>query len=419
MINSFFCLFVVLLRLAFFGCTTSTTTTRSSSSSSMGMHSFIPLGNLIVDVVIAHTPNVIYLFFRFWKNAIADRPRHRNHANRDHRIEKYDAGTMIILPHWPPNWRPWRRRANRAVRTNGGVARVPRCWPRPPVKHTCTVPFTIPPNENPKSCPGEGEPYRKRFGRINASETFTCHANFSPSFFLADSFLENDALRHVRERFFQGELPHPTAGTTKDPTKSKLAHRSLTLPDCLNRVDARLRRIVIKACTNSYAATTVIERFETFLVRAFTGQPCGWKEDDRGGVDESTTTATTVTTTTTILLEPPTITDRHDSDQKTIRFYFDNDPASSTAGFHRLLLVAVCQFHGLASVSKTIDIQIGQHSSARGLTVTGSLKNVETAQFRLVDAVAKKNAVAASGAPDAGNDMSRMVERVGEMALRV
>jgi hypothetical protein len=74
------------------------------------------------------------------------------------------------------------------------------------------------------------------------------------------------------------------------------------------------------------------------------------------------------------------------------RFHFDAKPPSGgggsnsggNAGFHRLLLHAVCQFHGMiASSSTTTHVQDGQRATERVLTVTGTCRGRE---HRIVDA---------------------------------
>lgn len=137
----------------------------------------------------------------------------------------------------------------------------------------------------------------------------------------------------------------------------------LSLGTMLNRIDVRLRRVVIKACVNSFPASKVVERFEEFVVEAFSGtHPKEWDWND-------------------LLLEAPTISERKDRSRVTAKFYFD--PESSTAGFHRLLLNAVCQFHSLHTVPKVADIVIDGRTCARELTVHGRI--TEKYSFRLLD----------------------------------
>jgi hypothetical protein len=165
-------------------------------------------------------------------------------------------------------------------------------------------------------------------------------------------FMQDDSLKSVRDRFFEGELP----GRPTSPARSRgTLNRPLTAQDMMHRVDDRLRRIVVKACTNSYPAAKVVEVFETFLITSFAGKKAkqlssDWSSD--------------------LLLEPPTITQRKDL-RHVAQFFFDAE--SSTGGFHRLLLHAVCQFHGLNAVSKMVDIEIDDKSRARALNVTGKI----------------------------------------------
>jgi hypothetical protein len=78
---------------------------------------------------------------------------------------------------------------------------------------------------------------------------------------------------------------------------------------------------------------------------------------------------------TTLLYEAPEITSTS-SDTKTIQFLFDGQ--SATGGFHRLLLHAVCQYHGLVAVSQSID----KH---RALVVSGSHSAPDTLLAQLID----------------------------------
>lgn len=161
--------------------------------------------------------------------------------------------------------------------------------------------------------------------------------------------MKDDSLKGVRDRFFECELP--VAVEAPSQPRSHVSHkRPLTADDMMNRIDNRLRRIVIKACTNSYPAAIVVETFETFLVSSFTGKKpklaADWSND--------------------LLLEPPTITHRKDS-RSVAQFFFDAN--SSSGGFHRLLLHAICQFHGLNAASKMVDIAIDGKKQARALTV--------------------------------------------------
>ena len=56
-----------------------------------------------------------------------------------------------------------------------------------------------------------------------------------------------------------------------------------------------------------------------------------------------------------LLLQAPKVTNANNH-RRVVQFVFDND--SSTGGFHRLLLHAAVQYHGLVAVSKTASLQV-------------------------------------------------------------
>lgn len=194
--------------------------------------------------------------------------------------------------------------------------------------------------------------------------------------------MQDDELKSVRDQFFEGEL----SGRPAEARSSRgTLNRPLTAQDMMHRVDDRLRRIVVKACTNSYPAAKVVNVFETFLIASFAGKKAkqlssDWSSD--------------------LLLEPPTITRRKDL-RHVAQFFFDAE--SSTGGFHRLLLHAVCQFHGLNAVSKMVDIEIDDKSRARALNVTGTITEDK---YRLLSHATKEDAT------------NHMVERLSTLAIR-
>eukprot|EP00536_Pseudo-nitzschia_multiseries_P007598 jgi/Psemu1/305052/fgenesh1_kg.180_\ len=170
-------------------------------------------------------------------------------------------------------------------------------------------------------------------------------------------FREDGSLRLVREQFFEGSLPG-TASSSSSKRKVVTDHNLLTPVERFHRIEARLRRIVVKACENSYAASKVVNTLEDFLVRVYHNG-----EEDRSSREEWQE----------FLLDAPTVTTspRHreqDSEEaedegedatnnragarRTTTFLFDAD--SSTGGFHRLLLHGVCQFHCLNATSSTM-----------------------------------------------------------------
>lgn len=141
-------------------------------------------------------------------------------------------------------------------------------------------------------------------------------------------------MKDAREQFFEGYGPMTNHSTPK--VKSISNKVVLSGDDMLNRIDPRLRRLLIRACHNSYAAAKVVEVFESFIIKSFTNVKStllqdGWWMD--------------------LLLECPTLTHRKDNNRSTAQFFFH--PTLPTGGFHRLLLHAVCQFHGLNVTSRT------------------------------------------------------------------
>ena len=228
-----------------------------------------------------------------------------------------------------------------------------------------------------------------------------------------------NSIRIQKQRFFDGELPeHPyiSSGRKKSaPPPSSLKSPSLLTPlERYHRIEPRLRNILVKACVNSFAASKVVTTMQGFLI-------CDAYKCSSGG-DMKTKLSydgkmTRQQWSEMGLLEPPTVTEKPSSDSiaskdddlqeadvkiskdpptLVIRFLFDAD--SSTGSFHRLLLNAVCQFHGLKTAPSTmkVTIQDGEESSsgqsslvtkqARALTASGQLIGGQC-DFTLVDFV--------------------------------
>jgi len=118
------------------------------------------------------------------------------------------------------------------------------------------------------------------------------------------------------------------------------------------RIEPRLRQVVVKACKNSYPATKVLSLFEDFCLLFFSeGDTWCFAEDWWKD----------------ILLEEPTCSSQKDNTRKAdFKFHVE----SSSAGFHRLLLHAVAQFHGLTVVSKLKCIP-EREDKIRSLTARG------------------------------------------------
>jgi hypothetical protein len=175
---------------------------------------------------------------------------------------------------------------------------------------------------------------------------------------------DDKQLQTIRDKFFEGELygkPQSTTGnkqTTKGP---------LTREQRMNRIDNRVRHVVVQSIENSYPATMVLEAFESFLLQAY----------NQDSIHRETETESDVWKD--ILVDPPTISKQGDDTSfLVIRFLFDRE--SSTGGFHRLLLHALVQFHGLTATSSTT-------SNGRLLTATGSLADSD---LKLVDCITQK-----------------------------
>jgi hypothetical protein len=171
--------------------------------------------------------------------------------------------------------------------------------------------------------------------------------------------MEDEKLRDFRDKFYAGEL--------KEGPVSSISHKltprdPLTAEEMMNRIDGRLRRVVVKACENSAPASKVVDTFEAFLVRAYRGTknktpPEAWHDT---------------------LLEPPTITTRCSNSKDggrggvVVKFFFDAD--SSAGGFNRLLLHGLCQFHGLQAASSTVQVTMADRiASSRVLTASGTI----------------------------------------------
>lgn len=147
----------------------------------------------------------------------------------------------------------------------------------------------------------------------------------------------------------------------------------------MGRIDPRLRRVVVKAVSNSYPAARVLERFEALLLRIF-ARAAVVEEDAAGPTRDSDDSAAWGD----LLLAAPTVEllENH----VVAHFYFD--PDSPTGGFHRLLLHACAQFHGLESLSRTSSAMINEATvNAKALTAKGCIDKVH--KHRLLDVIEK------------------------------
>ena len=166
---------------------------------------------------------------------------------------------------------------------------------------------------------------------------------------------QDEKLRTVRDYFLQGALPVTTTVPTRRPP-------AVTARERLFRIDGRLRRVVTKACSNSLPAARVVLTLETFVRSVYNDTivppPGQWWA--------------------TLLREAPVVVTRKAATTTTTSIQFLFDGKSPTGGFHRLLLHAVCQYHGLAAVSQTVHTH-------RALMVTGQTCAPDTLLAQLIE----------------------------------
>lgn len=195
-------------------------------------------------------------------------------------------------------------------------------------------------------------------------------------------FREDKNLSIVREKFFDGALPCDNTHSSTSKRKVVTDTNLLTPLERFHRIETRLRRIVVKACENSYAASKVVNALEEFLIQVHNGE-----QDERSQeewqeflLDSPTVTIASRSTTKTNDEAQDSVTTR--PDKRIIKFLFDAD--SATGGFHRLLLHGVCQFHCLSATSSTTRVN---GKKARVLAATGTFTG---ANVRLVDYIMER-----------------------------
>lgn len=180
---------------------------------------------------------------------------------------------------------------------------------------------------------------------------------------------QSEELAYVRDKFYKGELYcHEKPSQSKKVTITN--NSALTAQDQMNRIEKRLRRVVVKAIENSYPATKVMERLEHFLLSVFCFVSTGTHNNEKEEEEEETWKD--------LLVESPSVS-RLPNGKLMASFLFDKD--SSTGGFHRLLLHSLVQFHGLLGTSATTN-------KGRLLTATGKYHPKEgEAVHKLVDCI--------------------------------
>ena len=188
----------------------------------------------------------------------------------------------------------------------------------------------------------------------------------------------------VKDRFIRGEIAAPQSPHMQ--LKATHEQETMRLDGSLmfQKIEPRLRDVLQRACSTKRVTMKLVESFETFLLsthhvtskeQVFSSPDLNCDEDF-SGIDDILTTI--------LLRSPVTGTWGSKSSEGSVvpktRFYF---PESN--GFHRLLLHAVCQFHGLKVSSSTTPLD---HVVARLLTVTGVAVG---ADWRLLDLVTERH----------------------------
>lgn len=193
---------------------------------------------------------------------------------------------------------------------------------------------------------------------------------------ISDSSTKSEELRYVRDKFYAGELHSSQPKAKVNHKNHKKPTHLLTRDDKVNRIDKRLRQVVTRAIENSLPATKIMETLEDFLIQAHVSNN---KDQTTIAPQEDKQVWNG------ILSKPPTIS-RHGDDNNNgkqilvLHFSFDSE-SSSNGGFHRLLLHALVQFHGLAAHSATTP------TGGRLLTATGYLADTN---HKLVDSVMQR-----------------------------
>lgn len=235
---------------------------------------------------------------------------------------------------------------------------------------------------------------------------------------------DDEIYREVRGRFIRGEVATIAATSTSKSdhwlTDKLSANSSSELPfwsdgaRMFQRLDKRVRSVLVRACRRGrfidhgsmLSAVNILDVFEMYLVSAF-----GAKDQLSVKMDNSVDVVLS-----SVLLERPReiapknstnatrksrgkkkTTDGEVDDTKfhhfdshnvkKVQFLFES--TSSKGGFHRLLLHAVCRYHGLRGTSATVRCDSGgvvgepPDSFARALTVKGP--TCLGGKFRIVD----------------------------------
>mmetsp|Transcript_1258 Transcript_1258/g.1916 ORF Transcript_1258/g.1916 Transcript_1258/m.1916 type:complete len:370 (-) Transcript_1258:2028-3137(-) len=164
--------------------------------------------------------------------------------------------------------------------------------------------------------------------------------------------IQDEGLKHVRHQFFDGEIGNEhSKAHLNSKCKNQCTEDCLSPIFMMKRIHDRLRNVVVRAC-KSDATVKIVDAFEDCLNSCFL----------RGKPEKS------VTNVVQTLSDLPTVI-RRESGQTACYFNFDAD-SSSGGGYHRLLLHAVCQFHGLHAISTSVDTE---QKLKRQLIVSGKV----------------------------------------------
>lgn len=208
-------------------------------------------------------------------------------------------------------------------------------------------------------------------------------------------FRDDESLDNIRQQFFDGELPNRLYPTIQSMNNSHPPSRTRRIVDLTSmtqhtdrfyKIDVRLRRILVKACTNSYAATKMVNVFEKFVLQTHGTASTTSHHDIDGRTDDSNNNSDNkfrhqeqqqwddilLEAPKTVMITTPILPSRKQNDKDGTNndhddvitgttavpmttFLFDGD--SSTGGFHRLLLCGICQFYCLRTSTSTIMVE--------------------------------------------------------------
>jgi hypothetical protein len=174
---------------------------------------------------------------------------------------------------------------------------------------------------------------------------------------------------NVRDRFVNGEVVSDSTPVLTEAARERMRKREVELyksgEAMMDKVQGRLFNVVQQACETSDFTQSIMNSFESFLVMHLSVQ------HDEARLKDAEDASTRVLEK--ILVQKPFVTRKADN-QFTLRFLFSD--AQKKGAFNRLLLHALCQFHGLNIASSTTS------KGYKMITVTGICKG---SQFRFLD----------------------------------